>query len=155
MPAPRHSAEFPPPPEDLSFGEVRLRFERIVPADAAHGFAPYYHFQILDKTGAAAGHINFRLGETEHLMVCAGHIGFRVEEAFRGRGYAEQACRALAPFVRSIYESVIVTTNPDNRASIRTIENLGAEFLGVIDVPPHDPGYAKGARVKRRYRWMP
>jgi hypothetical protein len=28
-------------------------------------------------------------------------------------------------------------------------------FVDEIAIPKHDPGYARGARRKRRYRWQP
>lgn len=145
----------PLPPETLAAGDVTLRFERIVPGDPARDFVPYYHFRILMAGGSDVGHINFRVGETEHVLVCAGHIGFEIAETFRGRGYALQACRAVAPFVRSIYRSVTITCDPDNQASRRTIEKLGAQFIDEVPVPVHDPHYQRGSRSKRRYHWRP
>ena len=146
---------FPNPPEILAFGEVRLRFVRFVPGDATRGIVSQYHFRIVTADDADVGHINFRIGDTEHVRLCAGHIGFEITEAFRGHGFALQACRALAPFVRSFYEAVTVTSDPDNLASIRTIEQLGADFVDEISVPPHDPQYQRGSRRKKRYRWAP
>jgi predicted acetyltransferase len=146
---------FPTPPETLSFGQVRLHFVRIVPGDPSHDFVPAYHFRILTADGSDVGHINFRVGDTGHVLVCAGHIGFEIREPCRGHGYALQACRAIAPFVRSVYEAVTITCDPDNIASIRTIEKLGASFTDEVPVPPHDPHYQRGSRRKRRYRWIP
>jgi RimJ/RimL family protein N-acetyltransferase len=144
----------PLPPAILSFGQVRLRFVQIVPGNPSRGFVPAYHFRILNAAGADAGHINFRMCGTEHVRVCAGHIGFEILEAARGHGYAFEACRALAPFVRSFYDSVTITCNPDNVASIRTIERLGARFMDEVPVPPHDPHF-KHSRSKKRYQWTP
>jgi tagatose 1,6-diphosphate aldolase len=101
------------------------------------------------------GHINFRVGHTEHVRVSAGHIGFEITEPFRGRGYARQACQAIAPFVRSIYEWVTITCDPENPASRRTIEKLGAQFVDEVVVPVEDPHYQRGSRMKRRYQWKP
>ena len=143
----------PPAPESLSFGDVSLRFDHIVPGDPSRDFVPYYHFRILTADGTDAGHINLRVGDTEHVRICAGHVGFGIDEEFRGHGYAGQACRALAPFIREIYGTVTITCNPDNIASQRTIEGLGAAFVDQVAVPEHDPGYARGARIKKRYRW--
>jgi predicted acetyltransferase len=145
----------PVPPETLSYGDVLLRFARVVFGDPARGIVPSYHFRILAPGGKDAGHINFRVGDTEHVRHCVGHVGFVVAEAFRGHGYAWQASRALAPFIRSIYPAVILTCDPDNLASRRTIEDLGALFMDEVAVPPHDPQYERGSRRKRRYAWIP
>ena len=143
------------PPEPLAFGEVSLRFVRVIPGDPAREFVPAYHFRILLADSSDVGHINFRVGDTGHVLVCAGHIGFEIHETFRGHGYALQACRAIAPWVRTIYEAVAITCDPGNQASRRTIERLGARFINEVPVPPHDPHYQRGSRTKRRYRWMP
>ncbi len=111
----------PVPPETLSSGEITLRFVRVVPGEPSRGFVPYYHFRILTADGSDVGHINFRVGDTEHVRVCAGHIGFEILEFFRGHGYALQACHAIASFVRSVYEVVTITCDPDNFASMRSI----------------------------------
>ena len=145
----------PSPPEDLSHGDVRLRFVQLVPGNPARGFVPSYHFRILDPANHEVGHINLRVGDSDHIWYSAGHIGYGVDEDRRGLGYAGQACRALAPFARSISEVVIITCDPENGPSRRTIEKLGATFLEVVDVPPGDPQYEAGCRQKRRYEWRP
>lgn len=128
----------PVPPETLSYGEITLRFAKVAPGEPSRGFVPYFHFRILTADGSDAGHINFRVGDTDHVRVCAGHIGFKIAEAFRGRRYALQACHAIAPFVRSIYRSVTITCDPDNLASRRT------------SVPPHRSKAAGEERNQER-----
>jgi predicted acetyltransferase len=157
MTTPSTEEKLPVPPESLAAGNVTLRFSRLVPGEPSRGLVPYFHFRIIAADGSDVGHINFRVGDTEHVRVCAGHIGFEIAEAFRGRGLALQACRAIAPFVRSIYDSVTITCSPDNLPSRRTIERLGAEFIDEVVVPAHDPGFRPDAHtcVKRRYTWAP
>lgn len=145
----------PDPPATLSFGEITLRFAELVLGDPARGLVPYYHFRMVTPDGAEVGHLNFRIGETEHVRVAAGHIGFEVLEPFRGHGYALQACRAVAPFVRRVSRSVTITCDPGNAASQRILERLGAPWMDEVEVPPHDPHYLRGSRKKRRYRWTP
>ena len=143
------------PPEVLSFGPVRLRFVRIIPGDPSRDFVPAYHFRIVLADDSDVGHINFRVGDTDHVRVCAGHIGFEIRERFRGNGYALQACRAIAPFVKSVSDAVTITCDRDNIASIRTIEQLSASFIDEVSVPTYDPHYKRGSRSKRRYKWTP
>ncbi len=145
----------PSPPADLHYGGVALNFAHVVPGDPARDFVPYYHFRIIVGRVCDACHINFRVGDTEHVRMYAGHIGFGIDAKLRGNGYAGQACLAIAPLVRQFYQTVVVTCNPDNAASRRTIERLGAEFVEEVDVPPSEPMYENGARVKRRYLWTP
>lgn len=145
----------PAPPANLIFGEVRLQFVQLVAGDVSRGFAPFYHFRILVNGTVDVGHINLRIGETVHVRRCAGHLGFEIFEAYRGRGYAFKACKAIAPFVLWFYDSVIVTCDPDNEPSRQTLERLGAAFLDEVPVPEHEPAFARGSRTKRRYQWNP
>lgn len=144
----------PVPPGALSYDGICLRFIKVVPGEPSRGLVPYYHFRILGGD-LDVGHINFRVGDTEHVLLCAGHIGFEIVEAHRGQGYALRACRAIGPFVATIYHAVTITCDPNNHASRRTIERLGACFIDEVAVPPHDPHYQRGSRWKRRYRWKP
>ena len=153
--SPRDFSRLPIPVETFSFGAVRLHFDHLAASDLGRGLVPGYHFRVLLPDGTDAGHLNVRVGDTEHVLLCAGHIGFAIHEPHRGHGYAFQACRAVAPFVRSFYESVTITCDPDNAASRRTIERLGAQFLDEVPVPPGDPHYARGSRSKRQYLWTP
>lgn len=143
----------PPPPAGLASGQVQLRFVQIFPGDAPRGFVPYYHFRILIAGNLDVGHINFRVGDTAHVRQCAGHIGYEIAEPFRGYGFARQACEALAPFVRSFYPVVTITCDPDNHASKRTIEGLGATYLDEVSIPLDDSHNERHSRVKSRYRW--
>jgi len=144
--------QLPAPPDTLTFDAV---FIQVIPGHLARGFVPAYQFRILILDGLNVGHLNFRMGDTDHVRLCAGHIGYGIMEPFRGRGYAQQACRAVAPFVRQFYETMIITCDPDNLASRRTIEKLGAKFMDEATVPPEDPHYQRGSRRKLRYRWTP
>jgi tagatose 1,6-diphosphate aldolase len=80
-------------------------------------------------------------------------VGFEIAPEHRGHSFAYYACRALAPFIARHRDDVILTCDPENAPSIRTIEKLGAEFIEEVSVAPHDPGYVNGARQKKRYSW--
>jgi len=145
----------PAPNVCLAYDDVVLQFVKIVPGEPSRGFVPYYHFRILNSGNSDVGHINFRVGDTEHVKLIAGHIGFEVREPFRGHGYAQKACRAIAPFVRSMYGEVTITCDPSNIPSRVTIESLGAQFVDVVPIPKNDPSYKRGLVSKERYRWHP
>lgn len=147
-----NASAYPQPPK-LAHGQVQLRLAQVVPGDSSRGFVPYYHFRILVGGNVDVGHINFRVGDTEHIRQCAGHIGYEISPKFRGNGFAGQACQALAPFVKLFYPAVTITCDPDNVASRRTIERLGAEFLDEVPVAPTEAQYAQGSRSKQRFRW--
>ncbi len=139
-------------PAELTFEDVTLRYHKTIPGDPTRGLVPSHRFKII-FAHKDVGHISFKVGDTSHIRFVAGHIGYEVRKPFRGLGLAYKACRALSPLVRQLYESVIITVNPDNRPSIRVIEKLGACFLEQVTVPKQDPAYEHGARRKLRYRW--
>jgi predicted acetyltransferase len=145
----------PQPPANLCFDQVTLRFLGVIPGDERRGLVPFYHFRILSRRNTDVGHINFRIGETDHVRLYAGHIGYQVEKRFRGNRYAFQACCAIAPFVKAIYPKVILTCDPDNEASRKTIERLGARFIEEIAIPPEALPLHLGSVAKLRYEWEP
>lgn len=125
-----------------------------MPGDDQRGLVPYYHHRIL-VASADVGHINFKVGDTDHVRLYAGHVGYEIKPVYRGHGYAGKSCRALIPLVKRHYDNVILTADADNLAAVRTIEQLGACFEAETLVPPTDPQYQRGFRLKRRYRWNP
>ncbi len=137
------------------FQNVRVCFSTMTPGDLARGFVPGYHFRILDDAGEDVGHVNVRVGDTEHVRLAAGQIGFGIEEKHRGHGYAGKACLALAGWIGGFNDHVLITADPDNAVSIRTIERIGGRFLDEVDVPEGDPHYLRGSLRKRRYLWSP
>src|SRR5687768_5497702 len=147
-------ASLPNPPTPLTSGDVTLSFSHIIPGDPARDFVPSYHFRVL-VAGHDIGHLNLRIGDTSHVRQSAGHIGFEIAPSFRGHRYALQACHALAPFAATFCRPFLITCDPDNPASRRTIELLGATFLDEVPVPPHDPHYTRGSRTKLRFQWTP
>jgi len=143
------------PPTQLRSGPVRLQFDKKVPAEPGGERVPFYHFKILNEDDVIVGHINFRVGDTRHIRMCAGHIGYNILLRYRGSRFSYHACKALAPFIRQHYDRVIITADPSNLPSLSIIEKLGAVFIDEIEVPEDDPAYADGARKKRRFEWSP
>lgn len=143
----------PEAPEVLSGDHVKLRFDVIRPGDESKGHVPFYHFRIVNDDGTDVGHINLRIGDTDHVTFRAGHVGYEITPAYRGRGYAFHACKALASFIRSLRSEVLLTVDPLNLSSIRTIEKLGCTFLDEIAINPAEDAYKRGERLKRRYLW--
>jgi len=144
----------PPPVMALHAGDVALQFLKVVvPLD--HRQSPYYHFRILAGT-RDVGHINLRIGENEHVLQVVGHIGYGIRKCHRGNHYALLACQALGPFAKTIAPEVIITCDPGNHASRRTLERLVGDRCGEkVSVPRADPHYRRGIRTKLRFRWMP
>ena len=99
----------------------------------------------MEYQGKSAGTINFRNSSNEEIDLYAGNIGYNVDPLQRGRRFAERSCRLLFPFIRSCgFEQIWITCDPENVASRRTCENLGARFVEIVDLP-------EGNRQKCRY----
>jgi tagatose 1,6-diphosphate aldolase len=139
---------------ELRDGELALELERIAPADEERGRAPAYQFA-LRVSGAErpAGHLRLRVGHTRDLEYYIGHIGYDVVPSHRGHHFAERACRLVLPLARRVGLDVLwITCDPDNIASRRTCERLGAELVEVVDVPRDHLLFVTGHPKKCRYR---
>jgi len=82
-----------------------------------------------------------RVGLTRKLRDFGGHIGHEVDEPYRGHHYAARSCRLLLPLIRALdINPVIITCDPGNIASAKTIESLGAELRATkeVEIEPGD-----------------
>jgi predicted acetyltransferase len=114
---------------------------------------PAYSFRMQNPGGEHLGRIRLRVGWSEDVIRYAGHVGYAVEPAHRGHRYAERACRLIIPLAkRHGMTSLWITCQPDNAPSRRTLERLGADCVGVIDVPPGYPLDAGAQRKKMCFR---
>lgn len=118
---------------------------------------PTYRFRIRHtRDNKDIGFINLRVGSGENLVCYRGHIGYGIEPEHRGHGYAARACLLILPLARRHgINPLWITCNPDNLASRRTCERIGAHLVETITVPENTEAYQAGARVKCRYRLDP
>jgi tagatose 1,6-diphosphate aldolase len=141
-------------PGPLVDGELSLELIRKSPADPVRGFVPSYDFAMRHARDPKqlAGLINFRAGSTYALEMYGGHFGYGVEAPFRGRHFAERACRLLLPLARRHDLTLLwITCNPENIASRRTCERLGCQLFDIVPLPPDNDQYKDGERFKCRY----
>lgn len=124
------------------------------PANPARGWVPAYRFAMrLDGVDHAVGRLGFRVGTNHAIEHYAGHLGYEVTPPFRGARLAERACRLILPLARRHgFEELWITCNPDNVASRRTCERLGAQFVDIVDVPRDNALFGPGSERKCRYR---
>jgi len=126
-------------------------------AGAVGGRVPAYHFWMISRDPTCpvrvAGGIGLRIGDTPELRLFSGHIGYHVYPPARGRRYAERAVRLLLPLAkRHRVNPLWITVNPDNIASRRTCERVGATLVETISIPSTHEFYTRGERDKCRYR---
>ncbi len=134
---------------------LSLVVEALLPADEFRGYVPSYVFGILRHgTWDRVGRISLRLGNNELTTQYAGHIGYSVDMAHRGNGYAGKACLLLVDLAKEHdFSTIYITCDPDNYASKRTIEKLGAQLVDVVNVPRETEIYRRGERIKLRFAW--
>ena len=79
-----------------------------------------------------------------------------MDEPHRGHHVAERACRLVLPFATACGLSPVwITCGPDNPASARTLQRLGAELVEIVDVPADYPLPPGADRRKCRFRLFP
>ena len=138
----------------FSDNEIELVLSNQDVADAECGIEDGFLFSIYRAgTRDYAGYVSLRLGESPGLYYL-GHIGYRIEEKYRGHGYAARACRLMLPLLRRLHlGSVVITANVENTPSRKTAENLGCVLERIAPVPPAYRALCAGAAYKCRYIW--
>jgi tagatose 1,6-diphosphate aldolase len=113
---------------------MKLVLDEFIHENLLPGFTPYFIYRIF-VDDQEVGTCVFRLGDDqEHEF--DGHIAYTIEEPFRGHGYAYQACLLLKKKMKQEgYDHVIITCDPDNIASKKTILKLGGLYQGTKAVP--------------------
>jgi len=139
--------------DDLKTGEIFLRLAKKTPADGEKQLVPAYHFTICRTLdGQAVGECNLRIGHNDRLYY-GGNIGYRVDEPYRGNHYAGKACLLLFKLAEKHgMKTLIITCNPENRASARTCEYTGAVLEEIARLPEDHDMYQRGERQVCIYR---
>ncbi len=141
-------------PGKLIDDDLELVISEMVPANLALDLVPSYKFRMIRHSDhVLLGRIDLRIGNPRVIVMYAGHIGYGVEPAYRGHRYAARSVQLLLPLARQYDLSPLwITCNPDNYASRRTCELVGAEMVEIVDLPPDNDMYLIGERHKCRYR---
>ena len=123
----------------LKTDELCLALNHTAEADPVRDWVPAYHFDICLPDGTRIGRCDLRVGHSPGLCL-GGNIGYTIFPDFRGRHYAEKACRLLFELARRHdLGYVVITCSPDNLPSRRTCERLGGELLEIAALPAdHD-----------------
>lgn len=141
---------------DLHDGTVMLQLRSYAYGSDYVGGLPSYFFAIREDRafGARMGLCDLRVGDTPELFY-AGQIGYRVHAIYRGQGYARKATRLLLALAHRLdMEEILITCDPDNIASRKTLEGLGGRFAGIVTVPAESVCYASGDREKCQFYFL-
>ena len=143
------------PPGQLVNDDLELILVEKHLADSSRGYVPAYEFAMRPVgQNTNMGNISLRIGNDENLEKYAGHIGYNVTPTYRGNRYAARSCQLILPLALCHgINPIWITCNPDNIASRRTCEIVGARFVETVEVPRKFYHlYQKSDRIKRRYR---
>jgi len=138
---------------ELAYGNVKLKLKEQQTAAMRDDQTLAYLFDVLVEGAVVGGGIHLRLGWTIPYYY-AGQIGYWIDEPFRGRGLAADACLALLPLIQAHgYQKLVIGTDESNLASRRVCEKLGAVLLETADTPEWIGLYEEGQRRTSVYEW--
>jgi predicted acetyltransferase len=99
------------------------------PAKLKPGLVPQTVFWVLDADGEAVGIVRLRHYLIDKLRVHGGHCGYYMRSDQRGKGHGKALLALALDELRRLGETqALITTDPDNIASIRVIEFNGGQF---------------------------
>jgi predicted acetyltransferase len=123
-------------PGALVDNDLELQVKELSPYNPDKGYVPGYKFEMVHTgTKQVMGVIDLRVGLTEKLKEFGGHVGYEVFEPYRGHKYAARSFKLLFPLIQRLgINPVVITCDPGNTPSVRTIESVGARLVSTKDV---------------------
>lgn len=127
---------------------------RISEAEAYDGVPTVYYDIYLHDSDIKVGKCDLRL-KIDERMYYYGHIGYSILPKWRGHSYAYYACLIMFRLAKEEFglKELIVTCNPDNVPSYKTLRKLGGELLAVVPIPKNHELYYYGDRHKCIFRY--
>jgi len=114
-------------PDELSFAEFleELR-NRARGRNLPEGWVPARRLWYVTDIGTILGELNLRDGLTPALEDYGGHIGYWICPSQRGKGHGTRMLALALGEARNLgLVRVLVTCDPENKASVRVIERNG------------------------------
>ncbi len=86
-----------------------------------------------------------------------GHIGYVIYPPYRGNNFAYKACMQMFEYLRKEkgLQEFVITCNPDNIASKKTIQKINHKFIKLVDVDEDHELYQMGDYQKEVYVLTP
>lgn len=108
----------------------------------------------LSDSNLKVGKCDLRL-KNDGFMYYYGNVGYNIKESYRGHHYAYYACKILFKIAKEEFgmKELIITCNPDNDASYKTLKRLGGKLVEIAQIPYDHELYEKGDRFKCIFRF--
>lgn len=105
-------------------------------------------------TNLRVGKCDLRL-KNDGFMYYYGNVGYNIIESQRGHHYAYYACKVLFKIAKEEFgmKELIITCNPDNEASYKTLKKLKGDLVDIAQIPYDHELYEKGDRFKCIFRF--
>lgn len=122
---------------------IHLRLQGFYPGNPPHDLPNYCYLIMLGHE--KIGQITLRLGYNEMTLI-HGHIGYTIDPGFRGHGYSYYALQIILDLAKEHgYERILVTCDPSNLRSIKSVLKAGGRIVYEnMDVPKDHIYYVLG-----------
>lgn len=117
------------------------------------GIETYVYDIVVPELERTVGRCEYRIEEGRELRYY-GNIGYVIYVPYRGHNFAYKACLALIGLMKSKIKGlneIVITCNPENIASKKTIQKLGCQYIETLDIDPDHELYHMGDVQKEVY----
>ena len=141
------------PVDDLRDDVMCLQLDHTCAAQPEKRWLPAYYFNICLLDGTKVGYCDLRIGHNDKTYI-GGNIGYGIDAPYRGHHYAAKACALLfRQAIKHQMDYVIITCDPNNKASARTCELAGGQYQETATIPEDNEMYAEGKRKVMIWRF--
>lgn len=118
------------------------------------GIPTVYYDIYLHDTDYKVGKCDIRL-KLDERMYYYGHVGYSIYPQYQGHHYAYYACLILFKIAKEEFnmDELIITCNPDNVASYKTLKKLNGELIEVAQIPEEHELYRQGEKYKCVFKY--
>lgn len=127
---------------------------RISEKTSFDGVPTIFYDIYLSGSNPKVGKCDLRL-KNDGFMYYYGNVGYNILESQRGHHYAYYACKVLFKIAKEEFgmKELIITCNPDNEASYKTLKKLKGDLVDIVQIPYDHELYEKGDRFKCIFRF--
>lgn len=117
------------------------------------GIETYVYDIVVPSLERTVGRCEYRVESGQDLRYY-GNIGYVIYVPYRGHHFAYKACLALIALMKGKIkglQEIVITCNPENIASKKTIQKLGCDYVETVDIDPRHELFRMGDVQKEVY----